>query len=72
VPAGARSTPPLIVTGPPTNPSVRPGAPSSTVLSTVTGRGLADRNPKASGGAALNVLASGLVAWNRAPSRIFR
>src|SRR3954466_12023495 len=53
VPAGAFRTPPLIVTGPPTSPSVPPfPVPSSAPLFTVTGRGLGVRNPKAAGGAA--------------------
>src|SRR5215213_10838468 len=68
VPAGACSTPPLIVTGPPTSPSVPPAGVPSVAPFTVTGRGLGVRNPKAAGGAEVSVLASGLVAWKRAPS----
>ena len=67
VPPGACSSPPLIVTGPPTSPSVPATGPSVAPF-TVTGRGLGVRNPKAVGGAAVRVLASGLVAWKRAPS----
>jgi hypothetical protein len=67
VPPGASRVPPLIVTGPPTSPSV-PGTGPSVAPVIVTGRGLGPRNPKAAGGAAVRVLASGLVAWKRAPS----
>src|SRR6266568_4769032 len=62
VPAGAVSAAAfLIVTGPPTTPSVAPAAVTPSWLpSTVIAGGLAVRNPKAAGAAALSVLPPGL------------
>ncbi len=71
VPAGAFSVPPAIDTGPPTSPIV-PGSGPSVLPLTVIAAGFAVIKPKAAGGAALSVLPLGLVAWNRAPSDIFR
>src|SRR5229473_1408356 len=70
VPAGAvRAAAFLIVTGPPTTPSVAPAVVTPSWLpSTVIAGGVAVRNPKAAGAAALSVLPLGLVAWNFAPS----
>ena len=51
----------LIETGPPTRPSV-PGTGPRLLPLTEIAAGLAVRKPNAAGGAALNVLASGLVA----------
>src|SRR5262245_56077270 len=72
VPAGAERLAPVIATGPPTNPSVCPDGTPRALPLTVILAGCAVRNPKAAGGAALKVLASGLVAWNLAPSDILR
>src|SRR6266851_3098633 len=70
VPAGAvRTAAFLIVTGPPTMPSVAPAIVTPSWLpSTVIAGGLTVRNPKAAGAAAVSVLPVGLVAWNFAPS----
>src|SRR5258708_6953774 len=61
VPAGACSAPPTTEIGPATRPSV-PGTGPRVLPATPIGRGVAVRNPNAAGGAALKVLASGLVA----------
>src|SRR6266851_4535831 len=67
VPAGADRVAPLpMVTGPPTRPRLAPAAPPSWLPLTVIVGGVAVRKPNAAGGVALSVLASGLVAWNRA------
>ena len=71
VPAGALSVAPVIDTGPPTSPNV-PGTVPSVLPLTEILAGLAFRKPKATGRAALKVLPSGWVAWNFAPSDIFR
>jgi hypothetical protein len=68
VPAGALRVPPVMATGPATSPrlagadlaGVGPGA--SVLPLTVIAAGLCVKNPKAAGGMALKVLASGLVA----------
>src|SRR5262249_28345809 len=69
VPAGVESVAPVvdpgaalvIVTGPPTSPNV-PGTGPRLLPLTAIAIGCGVRNPKAAGGAALNVLPSGLVA----------
>src|SRR5262245_57209323 len=62
VPAGAESVAPLLIeTGPPTKASV-PGTGPRVLPLTVIAAGLAVKKPNAAGGAALSVLASGLVA----------
>ena len=61
----------VIETGPATMPSV-PGTGPSVLPLTVIADGLAVRKPNAAGGAALRVLPPGLVAWNFAPSDIFK
>src|SRR5690242_43804 len=66
VPAGALKVPPVMATGPATSPrlagadpeGVGPGASVLPLTVIAAGRGL--RNPKASGGAALSTLLSGL------------
>ena len=60
-PGAARIAAELIETGPPTRPRV-PGTGPRLLPLTVIAAGLDVRNPNAAGGAALNVLASGLVA----------
>ena len=61
VPAGAERAAPVIETGPATTPSV-PGTGPSLLPLTVIAAGPGVRKPKAAGGAALKVLASGFVA----------
>src|SRR6266478_248288 len=70
VPAGAvRAAAFLIVTGPPTTPSVAPAVVTPSWLpSTVIAGGVAVRKPNAAGAAAVSVLPLGLVAWNFDPS----
>ncbi len=73
VPAGAERLAPfsIVTAGPPTSPRV-PGTGPRVLPLTVIAAGFGFMKPNAAGGAVLKVLPLGLVAWNRAPSDIFR